>query len=367
MSDELYSLVEAYSGLGEHRTGTDVDARTIAWFAGELERRGGRVELHNYTFDRYDASWSVTVGAEPLTALPLFYEGVGRLAGATPTVGTIDAFGAMLGQPVHEPFVETARREGTGVAVVATVGTLGGALAVPNREPRVPHEIPVLLVEGAAGQRLTGKEVRVDVEAGVVEGRSSNVLARFGDGPNPLILATPLSGWFTCAGERGTGIAVTLELASRLADRFPVLVVGTTGHELVDFGLQRLLGDRTLDPLAVLHIGACIAAMDAPGILSTRRRCTASVPSDVERRLITALDAIDVVPISVSRDEAGDPQRWPGEAREWSTLGVPLVSLTGYFPLFHTPADVPSAATTPGLLTRAADALTEAALVLSKL
>ena len=56
-----------------------------------------------------------------------------------------------------------------------------------------------------------------------------------------------------------------------------------------------------------------------------------------------------------------------GEAQEWCTLGVPLVSLTGYYPFFHTPKDVPAVATTPGLLTRTADALTEAAVLLSKL
>ncbi len=368
MSDELYALVESYSDLGEHRTGTDADAATVAWFADELESRGGQVELHDYTFDRYTASWSVTAGGEALTALPLFYEGEGRITGATPTVGSIDAFAAMMGRPDHDSFVETARKDRTAVAVLATTGTLGGALAVPNRAPKTPHEIPVLLVEGAAKQRITEDPISVDIDAHVEEGRSANVVARFGSGDDtPLIIATPLSGWFSCAGERGTGIAVTLEIAKRLADNTPVLVVGTTGHELLDLGLQRLLGSQTFTPRAVLHVGACIAAMDAPGILSTRRRCTASVGPEAQAPLMSVLDAIDIVPTSVEREDASDPSRWMGEAREWCTLGVPLVSLTGYYPFFHTPKDVPSAATTPGLLTRTADALTEAAVLLSKL
>jgi hypothetical protein len=367
MSDELYALVESYSDLGEHRTGTEVDAATVAWFAGELEKRGGQVELHDYTFDRYNASWSVTANGVEIPSLPLFYEGAGRVAGATPTVGSIDAFAAIMGRPDHDPFVETARKDGTGVALLATTGTLGGALAVPNRAPKKPHEVPVLLVEGAAKQRITEDQISVDIDAYVEEGRSANVLARFGgDDDDPLIVATPLSGWFKCAGERGTGIAVTLEIAKRLADRSPVLVVGTTGHELIDLGLQRLLGSQTFTPRAVLHVGACIAAMDAPGILSARRRCTASVGPESQAALVSALDAIDLVPTSVPREDATDPSRWMGEAQEWCTLGAPLVSVTGYYPFFHTPQDVPSAATTPGLLTRTADALTEAAVLLSK-
>ncbi len=367
MSDELYALVESYSELGEHRTGTDVDAATVAWFAGELEHRGGQVEAHDYTFDRYAASWSVTAGGETLDALPLFYEGAGSLTGATPTIGSIDAFAAMMGRLDHEAFVETARKDGTGVAVLATTGTLEGALAVPNRAPKKPHEIPVLLVEGAAKQRIIEDTISVDIDAHIEQGRSANVVARFGSGDAPLIIATPLSGWFSCAGERGTGIAVTLEIAKRLADSIPVLVVGTTGHELVDLGLQRLLGSQTFTPRAVLHVGACIAAMDAPGILSTRRRCTASVGSESNQALTSVLDAIDVVPKSVPRKESADPSHWMGEAQEWCTLGMPLVSVTGYYPFFHTPKDLPSAATTPGLLTRTADALTEAAALLSKL
>jgi hypothetical protein len=223
-------------------------------------------------------------------------------------------------------------------------------------------------VEGAAKQRITESPIFVDIDAHIEEGRSANVVARFGSGDDtPLIIATPLSGWFNCAGERGTGIAVVLEIASRLSGEIPIVVVGTTGHELVDLGLKRLLHDRTFTPRAVLHVGASIAAMDAPGILSTQRRCVSSVPADVERRLTAALDAIDVVPMHVAEADASDPGRWYGEAQEWSSVGVPLVSLTGYFPLFHTPGDVPSAATTPGLLSRAADALTETASLLSKL
>ena len=240
----------------------------------------------------------------------------GASTAATPTVGSIDAFAAMMGRPDHESFVETARKDGTGVAVLATTGTLEGALAVPNRAPKKPHEIPVLLVEGAANKRITEDPISVDIDAHIEEGRSANVVARFGDGDSPLIIATPLSGWFNCAGERGTGIAVTLEIAKRLADSTPVLVVGTTGHELVDLGLQRLLGSRDFTPRAVLHVGACIAAMDAPGVLSMMRRCTTSVGSESTPALTSVLDAIDVVPKSVPRKDR--PIRATGWAKRKS-------------------------------------------------
>ena len=39
-------------------------------------------------------------------------------------------------------------------------------------------------------------------------------------------------------------------------------------------------------------------------------------------------------------------------SRAWCTLGRPLLSMAGGFPLFHTPEDVPERATTPALLER---------------
>ena len=49
--------------------------------------------------------------------------------------------------------------------------------------------------------------MRARVAARIVAGQTSNVIGRLGDGPDRdrILLTTALSGWFRCAGERGTG------------------------------------------------------------------------------------------------------------------------------------------------------------------
>ena len=51
------------------------------------------------------------------------------------------------------------------------------------------------------------------------------------NGLEAVLITTPLTGWFGCAGEQGTGVAVLLDLVERFADR-PLLVLATGGHEL---------------------------------------------------------------------------------------------------------------------------------------
>ncbi len=54
-----------------------------------------------------------------------------------------------------------------------------------------------------------------------------------------VIISTPQSGWFTCGGERGPGIAMSRALSEWAAQKnFPVrwLFIATSGHEWTDFG-----------------------------------------------------------------------------------------------------------------------------------
>jgi hypothetical protein len=365
--NRLYGLVQTYAGLGEHRTGTPPDDATVEWFADELTNRGAEVELRPYRFDRYDATCSVTVGERPVDCFPLFYEATGTVRSEAPTVGSADVWSVLRNVPVHEELVERARAEGTGMVVLAIQGAADERLMVPNRSVAVPGDVPVVLVEGGAAARFD-EPIAVDFDARVVEGRSSNVVGRFGDDRrDPLIVATPLSGWFRCAGERGTGIAVALELATRLSDRVPVVVVGTTGHEFHDLGLQQLLLEHGFPAArAVLHLGASIAASGPSGGFSPTRLSMACVPDALTPELIEAFGPLEIAPQLVPAKEATDPDRWIGEAREWCRLGVPLVSVTGHHRYMHTRNDLPELATSPDLLAVAADALAEVGTVLAR-
>ena len=172
----------------------------------------------------------------------------------------------------------------------------------------------------------------------------------------PILLTTPLTGWFTCAGERATGIAVLLHLVERLAER-SLLVVATGGHELHWFGAQRWVDART-EPLgAAVHVGASVAVEeDVPGggrrLASTRLAMTTlaeAAGSPVAQALEPA--RLNLHPSTTS---------WIGEGRSWSQLGVPLLSFSGAGVDFHTPGDTPDRATSPAALVAAATGIGDA-------
>jgi hypothetical protein len=352
----LYRLVETYSALGDHRSGTPVDAATLDWFAAELQRRGARVERQPFSFDRYEASARVTIAGQVVPSLPLFYEGVGELDddhpfiastavidGDRPSVGLLDA-------------IAKAKAAGAKVAVVATSNALG-ELQSPNRVPQAGSGLPVVLVPGRVAEALAKGPVHVHFAGHVVPGRSENIVAAFGDvSRSPIVIATPLSCWFTCAGERGTGVALAIALAERIAPRYPVLVVGSPAHELLPHvGLQAFLAQNKLAPSLVVHLGANVALgeRDAAGTIAWAKNRGVGLrmqPAAFER-LRVALDGMSV-------RAQNNPPRWFGEGELWAhAIAAPMLSFVGTGAQFHTPADTPANSTSPQLLHQAYDAI----------
>ena len=74
----LYKIVEEYSALGDHRTGTAVDRATIEWFCAELASIGAQVQIAEFPIDIYQAQWCVRLDGEEVSSLPLYYEATGR-------------------------------------------------------------------------------------------------------------------------------------------------------------------------------------------------------------------------------------------------------------------------------------------------
>ena len=370
LGDRLYRTVQDYAALGlHHRTGTPEDSRTLDWFEARLRALGATTERQPWTFDRYEAEWAVAVDYEEVPSIPLFYESVGAVESAAPFAASADAIsaGAFADWPGT---VERARAAGAPMAVVAT-RSRSGRLVVPNRSPtQAGSGLPTLLVPGALERRLAQAAVRARVSARITAGRTANVIGRAGAGPDRerLLLTTPLSGWFRCAGERGTGIAVMLAVAERLAaEGVPLLLNGNSGHELVDLGAHRFV---ETGPAArgIFHFGASIASCedgDREPRLASGVVVRASIPEpagDLER----AFAPLGKTPIAIPAADRANPASWVGEARAWCTLGLPLVSMAGGFPLFHTPEDIPERATTPALLDHVYGAALAAARVLAR-
>ncbi len=354
--EALQALVSAYSAIGSHRTGTPEDERTVAWFAQQLRERGATVSLEPFAFDRYDARAEVRIDGQAVPSLALYYEGEGELQDVQPFVAAASALDGDRPAAALQAAIAQARAAGAKVAVVATLNE-AGELQVPNRAAAGGSGLPVVLVPGRLAEALKAGTVRVDLSARSAPARSHNVVAAFGDvSRSPIVIATPLSCWFACAGERGTGIALAIALAAHLAPRHPVLVVGSPGHELLPHvGLQAFLREHRIAPAMVLHLGANVA-LGQPGpegrmAFAPGRVAGLRMGPGAAARLKPALE-------SMGLKVYVNPPRWLGEGALWAeATAAPMLSIVGAGPLFHTPADTPERATSPALMAQAFAAL----------
>lgn len=357
--DELFGLVTQYADLGDHRTGTATDSATRDWFARSLQAAGATVVQVDYDFDGFEAVAKLTVGGALIPALPLAHSGIGlRLVATEPQVRRLTLAHGIAPWGLDE-LLDGEPIPAGGLVVV--LGSDHGGLVAMNRSAGQGPAQAVALVGDAWEHKLAHGPLRLDWQASVVPRSSATVVGRLGwTGGPPMLITTPLTGWFRCAGERGTGVAIALALASALASRVPVQVVGTTGHELGHLGLDHWLAHRGGDPkpLAVLHVGASIAT---PGPTETGwsplRWSMTNVTEPFRGALSEVLAAIDA-PV---RDHG---PVWPGEGQAWRELGVPVLSVTGGFEHFHQPTDLPPVATSPRLLWMAGQALLDATDVL---
>jgi hypothetical protein len=338
LGTRLYELVRIYAKRTHHRTGSRKEWRTTNWFAGELARRGATTSLVPYDFDRFIGRTHVAIGGRRVQSLPLFYSWIGAVDTTAPATGSLvvanNSSAADL--PV---LIANAQSAGAPALVLATTSNLDaeGRIIAVNLDPVLGSGLPVVLVGGAQATTLAGAAIRVRARARLVPGRSSNVYAVFGTpAADPVVVATPLSGWWRCAGERGTGIAVALELAARLAQSYPTIVIGTTGHELNYLGLMRFLAQQPLTPRLIVHLGASVAAGTADGVggltLSSMRFAAENFDAATGAAVAAALAPASFIDLH-------DPVAFLGEGTIWQTVGAPLLSFSGTFPLFHTDGD----------------------------
>jgi hypothetical protein len=350
---DLLAIVHSYSALGDHRTGTSVDWATLAWFEGQLSSRGFTIQRFPFEFPRYRWRSTLTVDDTPVEHIPVFYAFVGRCDTTDVRCEVADGYDRGGRSEVLGPAIVAARRDGVGALVVALEHPLGLLVSV-NHPPAGPADVPTVLVARTDLERLRRGRARLQLEAVIDGGRSGNVIGRRGpDGCRPLMITTPLSGWFRCAGERGTGIAVLLGVLDRLSRALPVAVVGTSGHELAYVGARYAVKNLDFAPMAIMHIGASVAVTDAHGALVAGATATDGLAG--RRRTTEPLRGIG---IKLSFDEG----RWIGEAGVWRTLDVPMLSLSGAGVHFHTPADVPDAVTSPQTLEAVTAALAAVAV-----
>jgi hypothetical protein len=366
LGNRLYDVVEEFSRWPLHRTGSGQESATLDWFQSELVRRGAVTSRWEYAYPHYEWTAEVQVDGRRTDTVPLYYEGVGTVYSGQPFVRAV-TISDTTGDAEVRAAMQAAKSVSASLAVLPVFNATTGyptydGLAADNRAPSASTTgIPALFIPGRLAQQAQ-RGIQAHIDARVVSGRSQDITGWFGKPvADPVVVTTPLSGWFTCAAERGTGIAVALELAADLARTHPVFFLGTSGHELNDFGLSAYLRQAwDLRPRAVLHIGASIAAgATDPGSgrfeLASSRAAASNPPISSVPGLVEAVQIGRFAPSPTFLPEGANWNKFLGNS-------VPLLSFAGQFPQFHTPDDRPGVTTAPALLDTAYRSVHSAAL-----
>jgi hypothetical protein len=356
LETRIERVIRQYSAQGFHRTGTAVDRRSGEWLIDEVRAIGVAAAPEWFTLERLDPlDARLLVGLRQIDGLPLFdgsftdATGIrGRLGpiGSDAEIGLVEAAPNTAGAgPLGE-----ARKQQRHRAIVCV--TRGGRPGLcPNNADSFlkPYGPPVLQVtsdESAALNDLAqrGTEITLIASATRTTATAFNVVSTIrSKRPEqpPLVVMTPRSGWYSCASERGGGIACWLDLIRVLFARRPnrdVIFVASSGHELGHLGIDTFVTQRpqvVTNSLGWIHLGANIGAALRP-----------AAPASPGMTIQASDDAFEgVLSGALESQKLAVGRRVPrgtvpaGEAEVVHRGGGRYVSAIGTNALFHNPAD----------------------------
>ncbi|HUV43785.1 MAG TPA: hypothetical protein VMW13_03030 [Dehalococcoidales bacterium] len=389
--EKLYQDVVAYSSFGDHRTATDGEEKTTDWMAERLTACGLDVSFQTFSQETYFVdNTNLTVDGKEMGCFPLWpptWTGQtpvrGRLV-ATDTGHDIPEGSIVLLKPSFSYGAPAFSNEGDNSAIRAAAGAGAIAAVVIGNGPsdgmhayNTPVEtarrpIPVVLtpkrneaVLVKAAERHAEVSLLLD-GTDIPNAQPRNIIAKLNRGDDIIVISTPKSGWFTCAGERGPGVALSLALARWASERnsnVSYLFDANTGHETGGTGIMRFIEELAPSPdrtLAWIHLGANIATWDweeTTGDLVKRAR-----PEDY-RVVCSSEELLPLLNTALAELPGLEPRagRGIGEMREVIRMGYRGFGVNGGpYRYFHTPEDVPEVGTAPELLEPMAAALVRA-------
>ena len=382
--EKLFRDVETYYNFGDHRTATEADLKTGEWLRGRLRAAGLQAEFFNWTLDHFFLDrCALTVDGKQIESFPLWQPKATAVSGVSapltafaPAIndaalkGRIVLFGSeFFGSqpPWRIEWLERAARAGAVGAIL--IPARGNRLAAQNARPAYAEKrlpLPALIVAGADEAALKAAAEKHSAAELLITGRyeanakARNVTARLNRGRKLIVVSTPISGWFGCASERGTGVALWLALAEWAAARkseTSFLFIGNSGHELDNLGADKFLqsprAPKPADVTLWIHLGAGIASREweragagwkpatgfRPGLLGTK-----------EQFIPLLKESFTGLPYTPN------PARILGELKEVMDAGYPAFGLIAGTVFGHTRGDKPDS-TGPELLEPIAKAL----------
>lgn len=394
----LYDHVLAYTGLGEHRTGTKGDLATSDWIAQIFSQAGLATRKQPVPFRLFEVAESyLEVGGARLRTDPEYFpvatppEGIAaplrRLAEGEPLealkgkiwLTATEKVSMTVPRALRERAAAAGKAGALGVVIVVAshTGDLLGRGAIPpagdtdwSSVPIVaaaPKDAPAIEAALASGSPvrlvLTGRE---DPRA-----NAYNVIGRWqGDSAKTIVVTTPQSGMFRCGGERGGGIALCLGLARWIGARRPKATYffsTNTGHEQSGRGAQALhaeLAPKPEEVAAWLHLGSGIGSWDWRKGPDGGLERYSGAPGNV-RNFGSVPQFVPLLTKAFAHIEGLRPQteRFAGELGYYVDQGYPAFGFWGANAFHHTVADGPEQ-TAPEVLEPIGRALTNALLAI---
>ena len=389
----LYADVVRYADFGDHRTATDADVASSRWLADELRAAGFATELapwqHQQFFidahrlavadaviDSFPLWWPRATGPEGVNApLALLRPDAadGALRGRIGLVSTPPVRGLIVpGNGIGDAVEQAARQSAVGLVMI-NESPMGEIVALNAMAGLDPWPIPVLIAgqrDAPALQRAaeSGAAASMLIDGTLIpDATAYEVIGRLDRGGGTIVVSTPSSGWFSCAGERGPGIAIWLALARWAASARPdasFCFVASSGHELDAVGIRQFFEHAAPEPGATrswLHLGAGIATY-AYETGPTGPRQT-SRPDAAARLQTNDAEVLPKLEQAFGRTTELRPmltERPGGEMSYMASRGYQVWGLAGLCALHHMPIDLPARITGPELLEPVARASAQA-------
>jgi hypothetical protein len=350
VQQRIGAVIRAYEQQGFHRTGTEVDRISGDWLAKEVRRIGLEPVLEEFPLSRVDpVRASLAVNGRTIEGLPLFDGGFTGPAGVEGILGDLDG-NSSIGICEIPPngtqagALGDARRQNRHEAIVAVTRGLRPGFCPSNADSFLaPFGPPVLQVGSDEAAFLAdcaqqGAKALLTAHAERRQAKAFNVVATIpgtDKSAAPLVVMTPRSGWWSCASERGGGLACWLEIMRAARDARPVrdvLFVASSGHELGHLGLDAFMQRRGgLVPAAKawIHLGANIGAAQGPGNILQ------ASDDEMESMMAAAMTGAGLA-IDRRLPRGAVPL---GEALNVHRGGGRFISIIGKNDLFHSPDD----------------------------
>jgi len=277
--------LERYAGFGVKASGGPGDIACGEWIEGELKAMGYACRRQPFETPAYEGEApTLSIEGAKATLIPqaivqptpgvtgrLFIPGRGQGEIAL-LVLPFGRWSTAKGEV--ERRVKAAAAAGAKAAVIVTTGPTGEALALNTPVDTPLFDTPAAVLAPRESEPFVEAAYKGATATFAMPGRSFrreafNVTATLDRGARKwLVISTPRSGWFTCAGERGSGVAAWLQLvawASKAKLPVNLALVATSGHEYEYAGGEQFIehwAPKPADTALWVHLGANVAARD---------------------------------------------------------------------------------------------------------